>query len=295
MKPQSLARTEYQRTDRGEIPVYASGIVTQDMSAYSDTDHAVWQSLFQRQSAVLPNRACDEFLDGLDALKLGPDRIPSFVETNKHLQKKTGWTLVAVNGLLPDLRFFELLANRQFPVTWWIRKPEQIDYISEPDLFHDFFGHVPLLADQVFGDYLQAYGAGGVKAAGLDALGFLARLYWYTVEFGLIDTPKGLRIYGAGILSSKGESLYCLHSEVSHRIAFDLLRVMQTRYRIDTYQQTYFVIRDFAQLFAATEPDFTPYYEILKQRPTLRARDVLGSDSLLQRGSEVGFALEGDV
>jgi phenylalanine-4-hydroxylase len=203
--------------------------------------------------------------------------------------------LIAVEGLLPDLSFFEHLAAKRFPVTWWIRKPEQIDYISEPDLFHDFFGHVPLLANPVFGDYLQAYGAGGVKAAGLDALAFLARLYWYTVEFGLIQTAQGLRIYGAGILSSKGESIYSLDSDAPNRVGFELLRLMRTRYRIDSYQQTYFVIDSFKQLFDATAPDFTDYYRQLQQVDAYAARTVVESDHILQRGSGAGWNLQGDV
>jgi phenylalanine-4-hydroxylase len=251
--------------------------------------------LFQRQSDVLPGRACDEFLHGLADLKLGPDRIPRFDETNAMLRRKTGWELVAVEGLLPDLMFFEQLAARRFPVTWWIRKPEQIDYISEPDLFHDFFGHVPLLANPIFGDYLQAYGAGGVKAAGLDALGYLARLYWYTVEFGLIATDAGLRIYGAGILSSKSESIYSLDDTAPNRVGFDLMRIMRTRYRIDSFQQSYFVISDFRELFEATAPDFTGYYDQLRNASTLAAGAIAQEDRVLQRGTGLGWQLEGDV
>jgi len=292
---QALNRVSYLKTDRGEIPVYASGIVLQDESAYTETDHQVWQQLYKRQRQLLPGRSCDEFLDGLEALKLGPDRIPSFAETNVLLQRQTGWRLVAVNGLLPDLSFFELLASKQFPVTWWIRKPEEIDYISEPDLFHDFFGHVPLLANPIFGDYLQAYGAGGVKAAGLDALAYLARLYWYTVEFGLIQTSAGLRIYGAGILSSKGESFYSLDSKAPNHLGFELQRIMRTRYRIDSYQQSYFVINSFKQLFDATAPDFTPVYQQLADQPTLAARAITERDLVFQRGTGEGFAELGDV
>lgn len=290
-----LKRVEYQQSDRGEIPQYATGVVQQDWAAYTETDHQVWQQLYRRQSEILPGLACQEFLDGLDELKLGADQIPKFSETNQILRAKTGWELIAVEGLLPDLSFFEHLAARRFPVTWWIRKPHQIDYISEPDLFHDFFGHVPLLANPVFGDYLQAYGEGGVKAAGLDALGFLARLYWYTVEFGLIQTPQGLRIYGAGILSSKGECLYSLQSKAPNRIGFDLMRVMRTRYRIDSYQQSYFVIDAFKQLFEATAPDFTHYYEQLHAQSALTPREILLSDQLIQRGSGEGWATHGDV
>ena len=191
---------------------------------------------------------------------------------------------MAVPGLVPDLTFFEHLANRRFPVTVWLREPEEFDYIVEPDIFHDFFGHVPMLFNPVFADYMQAYGRGGIKAHELGAIEMLARLYWYTVEFGLIDTPKGLRTYGAGILSSGGEIGYCLESPDPNRIGFDLLRIMQTRYKIDTYQETYFVIRDFQQLFDATAPDFTPYYQQLRGREPHAPSAVLPTDKVYHRG-----------
>lgn len=288
-------RVEYQQSDRGSVPIYTTAVIEQPWDQYTPEDHATWATLFERLTALLPGRACDEFLAGVQLLQLSPKQIPRFSEANQVLKTATGWELIAVQGLLPDLSFFEHLANRRFPVTWWIRKPEEIDYISEPDLFHDFFGHVPLLVNPVFGDYLQAYGAGGVKAAGQEALSYLARLYWYTVEFGLIQTPAGMRIYGAGILSSTGESIYSLQSEAPNRIAFDLLRVMRTRYRIDSFQQTYFVINSFQQLFAATAPDFTDYYRALKNQPALAAREVLPSDQVLQLGTGEGWLLEGDV
>lgn len=290
-------RVEHIRTDKGEVPVYTTAIVEQPWSAYSAVDHQTWAQLFARQSALLPGLACAAFLDGLVRLGLSPDRIPRFEDLNRELQRRTGWTLIGVEGLLPELDFFEHLAARRFPVTWWIRRPEQIDYLSEPDLFHDLYGHVPLLANPVFADYMQAYGEGGVKAArnSPESLQFLTRLYWYTVEFGLIREAGGLRIYGAGILSSKTESLYAVQSPAPNRIGFDLLRVMRTRYRIDTFQQTYFVIRDFEQLFAATEPDFTPYYAELAHLPALPARVVLASDEVVQRGNGEGWVHSGDV
>ena len=173
-------------------------------------DHATWATLYARQREVLVGRASDDFLAAQDAMGMTPDRIPKFAELNEVLEGATGWTLIGVEGLLPELDFFDHLANRRFPVTWWIRKPEQIDYIEEPDLFHDLFGHVPLLMNPIFADYMQAYGRGGVKAHGIgaEALQNLTRLYWYTVEFGLIRQPDGLRIYGSGIVSSKGESIH---------------------------------------------------------------------------------------
>ena len=173
---------------------------------------------------------------------------------NAPLGAATRWQLVAVPGLVPDLVFFDHLANRRFPVTWWIREEHEFAYIVEPDVFHDFFGHVPMLFDPMFADYMQAYGRGGVKAEHLGALQWLARLYWYTVEFGLIRTPQGLRNYGAGILSSPAEVEYAIRSPKPRRVLFDLRRIMRSQYRIDAYQETYFVIDSFQQLFDATGP-----------------------------------------
>ena len=290
-------RVEHLATDKGNVPLYATGIVAQPWAAYTDTDHSVWRTLFRRQRDVLVGRACDEFLQSQDEMGIGEEAIPKFEDLNRQLQAKTGWQLVGVEGLLPELDFFEHLANRRFPVTWWIRRPEQLDYLSEPDLFHDLFGHVPLLMNPMFADYMQAYGRGGVKAHGIgpEALAQLTRLYWYTVEFGLINTPQGLRIYGSGIVSSSGESRHCLESPAPNRIGFDLLRVMRTRYRIDTYQKTYFVIDSFDQLFDATRPDFRPYYEQLAALPTIPAGDVLAADTVFQRGTGEGWLLDGDV
>lgn len=290
-------RVENLHTDKGKVPVYATGIIEQPWDDYSADDHATWAQLYARQRELLVGRASDEFLLAQDAMGMTPDRIPKFDDINRVLGEATGWTLIGVEGLLPELDFFDHLANRRFPVTWWIRKPEQIDYIEEPDLFHDLFGHVPLLMNPVFAEYMQAYGKGGVKAHGIgpEALQNLTRLYWYTVEFGLIQQPDGLRIYGSGIVSSKGESIYCLESDASNRIGFDLERIMRTRYRIDTYQKTYFVIDSFEQLIRATEPDFTPIYARLAQQPSIPAGDVLPGDVVLNRGTGEGWATDGDV
>ncbi len=255
--------------------------VLQDYSRYTPTEQDLWKRLYARQSALVPSFACDEFIEILGALNFGAG-IPHFDAINAKLFPATGWTLVAVPGLLPDDVFFTHLANRRFPVSVWLRSPEEFEYIVEPDIFHDFFGHVPLLFNKVFADYLEAYGKGGVKAKGLDALDYLARLYWYTVEFGLIQTPKGLRTYGAGTLSSAGELPYCIQSPKPNRIKFDLLRVMQSRYKIDTFQETYFVIDSFQQLFDATAPDFTPHYVRLKQQADIAANAVITDDKLVK-------------
>lgn len=290
-------RVENLHTDKGKVPVYATGIVEQPWDDYSATDHDVWRQLYERQRAILQGRACDEFLDAQVAMGMTPDRIPKFTDLNRVLGDATGWTLMGVEGLLPELDFFDHLANRRFPVTWWIRRPDQVDYIEEPDLFHDLFGHVPLLMNPLFADYMQAYGRGGVKAHGIgpEALQMLTRLYWYTVEFGLIAQHDGLRIYGSGIVSSKGESIHCLESDAPNRIGFDLARIMRTRYRIDSYQKTYFVIDSFAQLIAATEPDFTPLYAALAREDSIPAGDVRDGDRVFHRGTGEGWAGDGDV
>ena len=293
----SPQRVEHQMTDKGYVPVYTTAVVEQPWDSYSDTDHAVWGELFRRQRGLLVGRACSAFLRAQDAMGMEDAAIPRFDQLNRRLGEATGWRIIGVEGLLPELDFFDHLANRRFPVTWWIRRPEQIDYIAEPDLFHDLFGHVPLLMDPIFADYMQAYGRGGVKAhsVGPEALMHLTRLYWYTVEFGLIREAGELRIYGAGILSSKGESIHCLESPAPNRIGFDLKRIMRTRYRIDTYQKTYFVIDDFQQLFDATRPDFRPYYAELAQLDSIPAGDVLAGDAVDQRGSGEGWLTDGDV
>jgi phenylalanine-4-hydroxylase len=291
------ARLENLHTDKGKVPVYATGIVEQPWDDYSATDHDVWRRLYQRQRTLLVGRAADEFLAAQDAMGMTPDRIPKFADMDSALREATGWTLIGVEGLLPELDFFDHLANRRFPVTWWIRRPDQVDYIEEPDLFHDLFGHVPLLMNPVFADYMQAYGRGGVKAHGIgpEALQMLTRLYWYTVEFGLIRQKDGLRIYGSGIVSSKGESIHCLDSDAPNRIGFDLERIMRTRYRIDTYQKTYFVIDSFEQLIDATRPDFAPIYARLASQDSVPAGTVLDTDAVFHRGTGEGWATDADV
>ena len=290
-------RVEHLQTDKGSVPVYTTAVVKQPWDTYTSADHATWATLFERQREILVDRAAREFLENQQKFGMTPQAIPRFTDLNRVLKNATGWQLIGVEGLLPELTFFDHLANRRFPVTWWIRKPEQIDYISEPDLFHDLFGHVPLLLNPVFADYMQAYGKGGVKAHGIgpEALANLTRLYWYTVEFGLIQQDDGLRIYGSGIVSSKGESIHCLESPAPNRIGFDLKRIMRTRYRIDTYQKTYFVIDSYEQLMRATEPDFTPLYAELAAQDSIPAGQVLPDDRVYHRGTGEGWASDGDV
>lgn len=238
--------------------------IDQGWSSYSQADHDRWQRLYQRQMELLPGRACDAFLRGLTALDLKGAGIPDFKDLSARLSALTGWTVVAVPGLVPDLVFFDHLANRRFPAGNFIRTEAEFDYIEAPDVFHDVFGHVPMLTDPVFADYVQAFGIGGLRAHGLDCLAELARLYWYTVEFGLIQQPDGLRLYGAGILSSPAECRYALESPAPVRLEFDLVRTMQTLYRIDDLQENYFAVRSFEELFAATQQDFAPVYASLR-------------------------------
>ena len=242
----------------------------QNYAIYTAQDHDTYRRLYARQSALLPGLACDEFIAALPSLGAS-NQIPRFDDINAKLLPATGWQVVAVPGLIPEVAFFTLLSERKFPVTDWIRTPEEFDYIVEPDVFHDLFGHVPLLFNPVFADHMQAYGAGGLKAHGLDACEQLSRLYWYTIEFGLIQQTDGLRAYGAGILSSSGELQYAVNSPEPQRLPLDPMRTMRTRYKIDSYQKTYFVIDSFQQLFDMTAPDFTPLYEKVKALPEIAA------------------------
>lgn len=246
----------------------------QNYAAYTQGDHDTYRRLYERQAALVPGRACDEFLAALPSLGV-KDRIPRFEEINEGLHRATRWEIVAVPGLIPEVPFFTLLANRKFPVTDWIRTPEEFDYIVEPDVFHDLFGHVPLLFNPIFADHMQEYGKGGLKAHRLDACELLSRLYWYTIEFGLIRQKDGLRAYGAGILSSPGELRYAVESPEPQRLPLDIERVMRTRYKIDSYQQTYFVIDSFQELFDKTAPDFTPIYARVKALPEIEASERL--------------------
>ncbi|MBI1330397.1 MAG: phenylalanine 4-monooxygenase [Alphaproteobacteria bacterium] len=272
---------------RAEHPEIRSDFtIDQHWERYTPGEHGVWRTLFERQSKVLPGRACSEFLDGLKRLELVPDQIPDFERASDKLEKITGWRTVAVPSLVPDDIFFDHLANKRFPVGQFIRRADQLDYIEEPDVFHDFFGHVPMLAHPVFADYMQAYGKGGQRAlTEFGMLKNLARLYWYTVEFGLIENGEGLRIYGSGIVSSRAESIYSVESPSPNRIYFDLERVMRTDYRIDDFQESYFVIRSFDDLFAATYQDFAPLYARLRSGGTYKPGDVLSTDRVQTRGT----------
>ncbi|MDP8917063.1 MAG: phenylalanine 4-monooxygenase [Pseudomonadota bacterium] len=260
--------------------------IDQGWDRYTPEEHGTWLTLYDRQAEVLPGRAADAFIHGLHALDLRGEGIPDFRRVSERLTKLTGWSVVAVPGLVPDDVFFDHLANRRFPAGNFIRRADQLDYLQEPDVFHDVYGHVPMLTDPVFADYMAAYGQGGLRAMGSGQLHNLARLYWYTVEFGLMDTPEGLRIYGAGIVSSKAESIFALEDPSPNRLGFDLERVMRTLYRIDDFQQVYFVIDSLQALFDATQVDFGPIYERLKGLEDLPIEAVLPTDRVITRGTQ---------
>jgi phenylalanine-4-hydroxylase len=246
----------------------ADWTVPQNWEVFSADEHAMWDRLFARQSSMLPGRAADAFLRGMDVLKLSKPGIPDYGELNARLTAATGWQVVAVPGN-------------------FIRTPDQLDYLQEPDVFHDVFGHVPMLADPVFADYMVAYGEGGLRSLGFDALDHLARLYWYTVEFGLIQQADGLRIYGAGIVSSYSESVFALDDPSPNRIGFDLMRVMRTKYRIDDFQQNYFVVPGLDHLLKVTvETDFAPLYAELERLPDIAIADILPEDKVVTRGTQ---------
>jgi phenylalanine-4-hydroxylase len=246
----------------------------QNYAAYTAADHETWRKLYARQSALLPGLAAQRFIDLLPLLDAAQG-IPRFEDINARLLPATGWQLLGVPGLIPEVPFFTLLTNRKFPVTDWIRAPAEMDYVVEPDIFHDLFGHVPLLFDRAYADHIAAYGQGALKANALEksdpscksAVEHLSRLYWYTIEFGLQREGDAVRAYGAGILSSPGELPHSVRSPEPLRLPLtipqELLRCMASRYKIDAYQSRYFVIENFEALLALTAPDFTPYYRRL--------------------------------
>jgi phenylalanine-4-hydroxylase len=263
----------------------ADWTIDQGWEHYTPAQHAVWRTLYARQTRLLPDRACDAYLSGMRNLPIGGNEIPDFRRLSDVLLRRTGWRVVAVPGLVPDEVFFEHLANRRFPAGNFIRSADQLDYIAEPDVFHDVFGHVPMLMNPVMADNLQAYGEGGLRAQKLGVLPYLARVYWYTVEFGLVMQAQGLRIYGSGIVSSFRESVFALDDPAPHRIAFDLTRVMRTRYRIDSAQASYFVLPRLDDLLRLMTIDFAPFYATVRRLPEIDPADVLPADQRIARGA----------
>ena len=269
----------------GQAPERADWTIDQGWERYTPAEHGVWKTLFERQTKLLPGRACDAFVDGMKRLPIGAEQIPDFRRLSDVLMKQTSWQVVAVPGLVPDEVFFEHLANRRFPAGQFIRQPHELDYLEEPDVFHDVFGHVPMLMNPAIADYIQAYGQGGLRAKELGVLDKLARVYWYTVEFGLLRQKDGLRIYGAGIASSRTETVFALDDASPNRIGFDLERVMRTHYRIDDFQESYFVLGSLDELLELAHIDFLPLYQRIEGQGEFQPGQVLASDTVLQRGT----------
>ncbi len=271
-------------------PRNADWTIDQDWQSYSAQEHDRWDRLFRRQKDVLQGRACKVFLSALDALELSPSGVPDMEKLSDRLEKMTGWRVVPVTDLVPDDIFFDHLANKRFPAGAFIRPEAEFDYLQEPDVFHDIFGHVPLLADPVFSEFMQAYGEGGRRALDRGQLANLARLYWYTVEFGLIREKGELRLFGAGIMSSPRESVFALESASPHRVEFDLLRVMRTQYIIDDFQQTYFVIDSFEGLLEICYRDFATVYDDLVGAASVQPHQLEDGDAVITRGTLEHFA-----
>lgn len=263
--------------------------INQDWDSYSESEHDRWNRLYDRQKQHLPGRACEHFISAMEALELSTAGIPDMEKLSNRLEAITGWRVVPVAGLVPDEIFYEHLANRRFPAGAFIRPEAEFDYLEEPDIFHDIFGHVPMLANPVYAEFVEAYGRGGQKALQRGQLHNLARLYWYTVEFGLVKTTDGLRIFGAGILSSPQESVFSLEDSSPNRIEFDLVRVMQTDFMIDDFQKTYFVIESFEDLLEQCYQNFDVIYDALANLPNAQPHEVLEADRILHRGDQEYF------
>ncbi|MAB09573.1 phenylalanine 4-monooxygenase [Hyphomonas sp.] len=270
-------------------PRAADFTIDQAWDTYTAEEHDRWDRLFRRQKEVTQGRACSAALDAMTQLELSPSGIPHMGRLSDRLEKITGWRIVPVAELVPDEIFFDHLANRRFPAGAFIRPEAEFDYLQEPDIFHDIFGHVPLLANPVFADFMEAYGKGGQRAMRLGQLHNLARLYWYTVEFGLIREDEGLRIYGAGILSSPQETVFALEDDSPNRIGFDVQRLMRTKYIIDDFQQTYFVVDSFEALLDTCYKDFGSVYADVKGQPDYEAHEIAPGDDVLHRGTHAYF------
>ncbi|MCR9197369.1 MAG: phenylalanine 4-monooxygenase [Planctomycetaceae bacterium] len=272
---------------------YDALMTDQRWDDYSSTEHQTWRQLYERQMKILRPRACQQYLDALEILGFTADHIPNFARVNERLCERTGWEVVATDGLIKSRAFFDMLTDRKFPSGRFIRTPEQLDYLEEPDIFHDLFGHIPLLTEPAYADYMHEYGKGGARALEYKTTRHLARLNWWTIEFGLIRSPEGLKIYGAGLLSSFSEGQYCLDDDSAHHIQFHLERCMRTRVYINDMQPCYFVIDSFEDLFKqAVETDFSPMYARFKglngmdKAEEFLPFDLQTSDTVLRTGTQ---------
>ena len=269
----------------GYVPERPDWTIDQNWADYTPEEHATWTTLFERQIKLIPGRACQAYMDGLKALPIAAGEIPDFERLSDIMEKQTGWRIVAVPGMVPNDVFFQHMANRRFPAGQFIRKAHQLDYLQEPDVFHDLFGHVPMMMNPVMADFMQAYGEGGLRAEKLGVLDRLARLYWYTVEFGLVEEPQGLRIFGAGILSSFTETRFALESQSPNRVGFDLKRVLRTHYRIDEFQEAYFVLPNLDTLLDLAKTDFGPVYAELDGQADFAPTALLDGDRVFNHGT----------
>ncbi|PJX22378.1 phenylalanine 4-monooxygenase [Advenella sp. S44] len=285
MEPLEQKSADKHGAAAGATAPSADWTIDQNWEAYTPEEHAVWKTLYERQSKLLPGRVCDQYLACIQKMPITADRIPDFRRVNDTLMQHTGWQIVAVPGLVPDDVFFTHIANRRFPAGQFIRSKNKLDYLQEPDIFHDVFGHAPMLMNPAIADFMQAYGRGGLRALELGILPFISRLYWYTIEFGLVQQSDGVRIYGAGISSSFTETQYCLEDDSPNRIGFDLERVMRTDYRIDDLQKSYFVINELEDLFELAQIDFDPIYARIIDQPTLPPDQIVSGDRVIHAGT----------
>ncbi len=271
---------------------YQHLLIDQGWQDYTAEEHETWQMLYERQMEVLEPQVCSEYLEALETLGFTSQKIPNFHEVNGRLREITGWEIVATGGLVKSKAFFDMLTDRKFPSGNFIRRRDQLDYLEEPDIFHDLFGHIPLLSNHSYADYMREYGKGGARALKYKTTKNLARLNWWTIEFGLIKKPEGLKIYGAGLCSSFGEAKYCLRNPSAHHVQFDLDRCMRTRVYLNDLQPIYFVIDSFESLFEqAVHTDFSPLYSSFKglgeqeQAEEYLPFDLQAGDELIREGT----------
>lgn len=256
----------------------------QGLVNYSAEENRVWSILFERQLQLLQGRACDEFMSGLETLGLNSWNIPQLPEVSQRLKAKTGWQVAPVAALISAREFFELLAKKYFPAATFIRSEEELDYVQEPDIFHELFGHCPMLTDKVYAEFVYDYACKVLTFPEQD-WALLQRMFWFTVEFGLIKSSKGLRAYGGGILSSISETVYCVESDIPVRILFDPVVAFRMPYRIDQLQPVYFVIDSYQNLYdfvlsdigklmdrARELGELPPYFKVDPDNPNIHIR-----------------------
>lgn len=259
--------------------------VAQDWSTYTVRDHSTWRNMYARMEHVLQGRICDEFLAGLNALNLPSHEIVKFEQLSFHLSQATRWQYIAVSGFIPTDIFFYLLANRRFPSSRFMRDPDGLTYQELPDIFHDVYGHAPLLINPVIADFMQAFGRAGVATKSERKRLMLSRLYWFTVEVGLVAHQDGLRVFGAAIASSEKETMFCLHDKSPNILKFDHKRIMRTPYSMYDLQETYFVIDSLEALLALSRDNFACIDDCDPELPDLERGQLISSDLIMQKGT----------